>query len=177
MLVTSQMRRQLARTSLLSEIKMVNIRCLGTQTTKTKGRYLSKNDVPPHRVGVIKGWDSKHTGNQDGVYCLQLDQRQCCVLTLFINRAHAPGGRAPPTSLLSGVMGGYNTLQTLSCFWPLHFLIPSMSPDYQSAEYGTFRRDLRCARASIPACRCAPTISGVHWPTFCLVQLRFWQFV
>ena len=24
---------------------------------------------------------------------------------------------------------GYSTLQTLSCFWPLHFLIPSMGPD------------------------------------------------
>ncbi len=32
----------------------------------------------------------------------------------------------------------------------------------QSAEYGTFRRDLRCARAKLPVCRCAPPkISGV----------------
>ena len=32
----------------------------------------------------------------------------------------------------------------------------------QSAEYGTFRRDLRCAGAKLPVCRCAsPIISGV----------------
>ena len=40
----------------------------------------------------------------------------------------AQGGRAPLTFLLSRLMGGYSALQTLSCFWPLHFLIPSVGP-------------------------------------------------
>ena len=31
-------------------------------TNSSKGTKMKKYVVPPHRVGVIKGWDSKHTG-------------------------------------------------------------------------------------------------------------------
>ena len=55
-----------------------------------------------------------------------------------MNRVDGGGSPAPPTSRLSLTNGG------------------------QSAEYGTFRRDLRCAKAKLPVCRCAsPKISGV----------------
>ena len=32
--------------------------------SSSKGTKMKKYVVPPHRVGVIKGWDSKHTGLQ-----------------------------------------------------------------------------------------------------------------
>lgn len=28
----------------------------------TKGTKMKRYDVPPHRIGVLKSWDSKHTG-------------------------------------------------------------------------------------------------------------------
>jgi len=31
-------------------------------TSSSKGTKMKKYVVPPHRIGVIKSWDSKHTG-------------------------------------------------------------------------------------------------------------------
>lgn len=38
-----------------------NLRCASSRP-RNKIKYFTKNDAPPHRVGVIKSWDSKHTG-------------------------------------------------------------------------------------------------------------------
>lgn len=29
-------------------------------------KYFLKNDAPPHRIGVTKSWDSRHTGGIEG---------------------------------------------------------------------------------------------------------------
>eukprot|EP00112_Aurelia_sp_Birch-Aquarium-sp1_P012690 Seg2672.4 transcript_id=Seg2672.4/GoldUCD/mRNA.D3Y31 product="28S ribosomal protein S24-B mitochondrial" pseudo=true protein_id=Seg2672.4/GoldUCD/D3Y31 len=42
-----------------------NLRCASSRP-RNKIKYFTKNDAPPHRVGVIKSWDSKHTGGIEG---------------------------------------------------------------------------------------------------------------
>ncbi|XP_057311838.1 28S ribosomal protein S24-A, mitochondrial-like [Hydractinia symbiolongicarpus] len=34
----------------------------------TKGTKMKRYEVPPHRIGVLKSWDSRHTGGLKGSY-------------------------------------------------------------------------------------------------------------